>query len=85
MIIWLASYPKSRNTWIRLFLDSLFSSSKEFNINQNYITPFPLRKHFDGLTKDANNQNEFEKNFKAAQLNINLDSKVKIFKTHNAL
>ena len=85
MIIWLASYPKSGNTWIRLFLDSLFSSSKEFNINQNYISQFPLRKHFDGLTKDVNNQNEFAKNCKAAQLNINLDSKVKIFKTHNAL
>ena len=79
MIIWLASYPKSGNTWIRLFLDSLFSSSKEFSINQNYITQFPLRKYFDGLTKDVNNQNEFAKNCKAAQSNINLDSKVKIF------
>ena len=41
-----------------MFLDSLFSSSKEFSINKNYITQFPLRKHFDGLTKDVNNQNK---------------------------
>ena len=68
-----------------MFLDSLFSSSKEFSINKNYITQFPLRKYFDGLTKDVNNQNEFAKNCKTAQLNINLDSKVKIFKTHNTL
>ena len=46
MIIWLASYPKSGNTWIRLFLDSLFNSSEEFNINKNIIKQFPLRSNF---------------------------------------
>ena len=40
MIIWLASYPKSGNTWIRLFLDSLFSSSKEFNIKLHKFGTF---------------------------------------------
>ena len=54
MIIWLASYPKSGNTWIRLFLDSLFLTSDQFNINQNYIQQFPLRKHFDGITENIN-------------------------------
>ena len=85
MIIWLASYPKSGNTWIRLFLDNLFSSSDKFNINQNLIRQFPLRKHFAGLTKNINNQNEFAKNCINAQLRLNLDGKIKILKTHNAL
>ena len=61
MIIWLASYPKSGNTWIRLFLDSLFIASNEFNINQNFIQQFPLRSNFDGLTGNINNQREFAK------------------------
>ena len=85
MIIWLASYPKSGNTWIRLFLDNLFSSSDKFHINQNLIRQFPLRKHFYGLTKNINNQNELAKNCIDAQLRLNLDGKIKILKTHNAL
>ena len=85
MIIWLASYPKSGNTWIRLFLDSLFSTSKKFNINQNYITQFPLRKHFEGITKNINDQSEFAKNCVNAQSKLNFDKKIKILKTHNAL
>ena len=85
MIIWLASYPKSGNTWIRLFLDSLFSSSEEFNINQNYITQFPLRKHFEGITENINDQSEFAKNCVNAQSKLNFDKKIKILKTHNAL
>ena len=34
MIIWLASYPKSGNTWVRSFLTNYFSGSLEFNFNQ---------------------------------------------------
>ena len=85
MIIWLASYPKSGNTWIRLFLDNLFSSSDKFHINQNLIQQFPLRKHFSGLTENINNQNELAKNCIDAQLRLNLDGKIKVLKTHNAL
>ena len=84
MIIWLASYPKSGNTWIRLFLDSLFNSSEEFNINKNIIKQFPLRSNFIGISENINNQNEFAKHCIAAQQKINLDNKIKIFKTHNA-
>ena len=51
MIIWLASYPKSGNTWIRLFLDSLFSSSKEFNINQNYISQISSDSQYKSATE----------------------------------
>ena len=84
MIIWLASYPKSGNTWVRLFLDSLFLTKDRFNINNNYIRQFPLRRDFAGLTKNVNNQTEFAENCLVAQDRINLDNKIKIFKTHNA-
>mgnify|MGYP001290071135 CR=1 FL=1 len=34
MIIWLASYPKSGNTWLRMFLRAYFlSEDKKFSIN----------------------------------------------------
>ena len=84
MIIWLASYPKSGNTWIRLFLDSLLKSSDEFNINNNIIKQFPLRSNFKDISDNLNNQNEFAKYCIKAQQKINLDNKIKIFKTHNA-
>ena len=85
MIIWLASYPKSGNTWVRLFLDNLFSSANKFNINNNIVGQFPLRKHFKDLNIDVNNLDDFAMNCNAAQLKINLDKKIKIFKTHNAM
>ena len=48
MIIWLASYPKSGNTWVRLFLDFLIYSNGDLNINKNYIRLFPLRSDYKG-------------------------------------
>ena len=84
MIIWLSSYPKSGNTWVRLFLDNLLSPNKEFNINDNVIGQFPLRNHFLGLSDNIDNQDEFAKNCIKAQQKLNLDNSLKIFKTHNA-
>jgi len=85
MIIWLSSYPKSGNTWVRLFLDFLFLKKENFNINNNYIRQFPLRKDFTGLTNNVDDQNEFAENCIFSQDRVNLDNKIKIFKTHNAL
>ena len=35
MIIWLASYPKSGNTWVRSFLNSLlFNKNNEANLSE---------------------------------------------------
>ena len=85
MIIWLASYPKSGNTWVRLLLDHLILDTDKFNINNSYVTQFPLRKHFLDLTSNINDLDELAKNCKAAQQKLNLDNKIKIFKTHNAL
>ena len=84
MIIWLASYPKSGNTWVRLFLDNLLSGEKDFNINNNSIGQFPLRSHFLNLSANINDQNEFAKYCILAQQKLNLDNSTKLLKTHNA-
>ena len=44
MIIWLASYPKSGNTWLKLFLSAYLGNHKDpdtFDINKMMI-PFSL-------------------------------------------
>ena len=84
MIIWLASYPKSGNTWVRIFLNSLFSKVNETNINEIKITQFPQRKDFEGFTNNIDDLQEFVKYTLTSQIRINLDNKIKIFKTHNA-
>ena len=84
MIIWLSSYPKSGNTWVRLFLDNLLSPNKDFNINDNIIGQFPIRSHFLDFSENINDQSEFAKYCVEAQQKLNMDNKQKIFKTHNA-
>ena len=44
MIIWVASYPKSGNTWVRLFLKSYFQKANEkFSINNSNLDSFNAR------------------------------------------
>ncbi|MCF8335198.1 MAG: sulfotransferase domain-containing protein [Bacteroidales bacterium] len=51
-IVWLASYPKSGNTWFRVFLSNLFSeSSQPASINDLHHTPIAsVRQSFDEIT-----------------------------------
>ena len=85
MIIWLASYPKSGNTWVRLFLDAiLFNENKELKINETKIKQFPLREDFTELDVDVDNVEGFVSNCLISQERVNLDNSIKIFKTHNA-
>ena len=46
MIIWLASYPKSGNTWIRAFVSSLLFKKDNVNSldNMKQIHAYPLKK-----------------------------------------
>ena len=84
MIIWLASYPKSGNTWIRSIISALlYSSDGVFNFKLlNKINQFPEKRYFRDSVKDFNNFNEIKKNWILEQDKINLDNKIKIFKTH---
>ena len=86
MIVWLASYPKSGNTWVRLFLNSLFNSKdNKVDINNIQIRQFPLRDDFDDLKIKVDNIQEFVSNCILCQDKLNLDNSIKFFKTHNAL
>lgn len=84
MIIWLASYPKSGNTWVKIFLNSILFSKNNIDINKNNIRLFPLRSDFNTLDINVDNVKEFADNCLNAQNLINLDNKIKFFKTHNA-
>ena len=56
MIIWLASYPKSGNTWVRLFIDALLNNkNNKIDINNIKIRQFPLRSDFKGLDINIDN------------------------------
>ncbi len=85
MIVWLASYPKSGNTWVRIFLNSLlFSDREEININNIKIEQFPNKRHFNNISTDLSNIEEILENSINAQNLINLDKKIKFLKTHSA-
>ena len=87
MIIWIASYPKSGNTWARAFLSTyIYSQNGEFKFEDlKKITLFPLMKHFNDIGVTPNNFLEFAKNLVLAQDKINLSNDIVFFKTHNAM
>ncbi len=87
MIIWLASYPKSGNTWIRHFLASLiYSNQGKADLDKlGFIMQYPKRDQFEKLVTDYNDFNQIKKNWINSQNIINSDNKVKIFKTHHVL
>ena len=85
MIIWLASYPKSGNTWIRTFISSIIFSKdgiSNFN-NLEKIPQYPMRRHFHNLIENFQNIKEIKKNWIISQDKINLDNKIKFIKTHH--
>ena len=87
MIIWIASYPKSGNTWLRFFILSLLMGEKtDLNLNHlKAIANYPDKSHFDGLISDHLNLEEVAKNWISSQKKINLDKNLRFFKTHNML
>jgi len=84
MIIWLASYPKSGNTWVRSIISSLlYTNDGIFNFNLlRQLDQFPEKKNFKNLITDFGNFNQIKKNWITAQDIINLDGKQKLLKTH---
>ena len=87
MIIWLASYPKSGNTWIRSFLASLlFNKNNKADLDGiSNIPQYPLRSHFKNLVNNIDDIKEISSNWVKSQSLINNDKKIKFFKTHHAL
>ena len=84
MIIWLASYPKSGNTWLRSIISSLLHSDDgtfDFKLLKK-IQQFPEKKFFKNLIKNFKDFNEIKKNWILAQDKINLKNETEIFKTH---
>ena len=87
MIIWLASYPKSGNTWIRALITSYFSNNNKniFDVIEN-IKRFPHKSQFEAINKEKEilkNRNNVFKYFISAQEKINENNKLNIIKTHN--
>ena len=87
MIIWLASYPKSGNTWVRHFLASLiYSNQGKTGLEKlGFIMQYPKRDQFEKLVTNLDDFNQIKKNWINSQNLINSDNKLSIFKTHHAL
>ena len=84
MIIWLASYPKSGNTYVRAFLSAYyFSENGQFDFKLiPKIKQFPDIEFFN---QKINNVEEASKQWIPAQKKINQDRKIKFLKTHSCL
>ncbi|MDB2698725.1 sulfotransferase domain-containing protein [Candidatus Pelagibacter bacterium] len=85
MIVWLASYPKSGNTYLRSILASYFFSKDgnyTFDLIKN-INQFPHGGLFKKLGIDINNQEEVVRNYIKVQEIINKKNSIQFFKTHS--
>ena len=89
MIIWIASYPKSGNTWIRSLLSYyLYSQKDDFDFNLLKKVPRFNQKKFISpvvnLEKLKIQPLKIYEFWELAQNRLNLDNQIKFFKTHNA-
>tara|TARA_Y100000996_G_scaffold406404_1_gene382713 strand:+ start:984 stop:1832 length:849 start_codon:yes stop_codon:yes gene_type:complete len=87
MIIWLSSYPKNGNTWLRSLVSAYYYTKDGFFLSDNqlnFIPQFPVKKYFEGFNYNLTLPGDTSKYWIAAQDKINLDKKIKFFKTHNA-
>ena len=89
MIIWIASYPKSGNTWVRSLLSTyLHSNDGNFNFNLlKNILKFPSKKYLNYFLEDFSDIKKVSKYWIAAQERMNLfnENKSMLLKTHSAL
>ena len=86
MITWIASYPKSGNTWVRSFLSNYLSDNEDFNFKQlKRIKKFPSEALFEELNVNQNNAGDIAANWIPMQSIVNLKNKLTYLKTHNAM
>jgi len=85
MIIWLASYPKSGNTFVRSFLSSyVFSKDGIFNFELlKNIKQFPDNSLFENIGVDTKNQEEMNKNYINSQKVFYNEKSIRFLKTHS--
>ena len=84
MIIWIASYPKSGNTYLRSFISSYFFSKKgkfDFNLLLN-VLQFPSIKF---TKKNLNSKLEASQNWIYNQKQFFSGENIHFIKTHNTL
>ncbi len=87
MIIWLASYPKSGNTWVRALLSAYLYSEQgdfQFNLLKN-IDAFPSKKYFESFMTSFHDMKKVSNFWLPAQNKINLKDGITFLKTHSAL
>ena len=84
MIIWIASYPKSGNTYIRSFLSAYyFSKDGEFSFDLlKNIKQFPNVEFFDNSFDSVEQASQ---NWIKAQKKIKAKNKILFLKTHSCL
>ena len=85
MIVWLASYPKSGNTFVRSLLSSyIFSKDGVFNFELlKNIKQFPDNSLFKHIGVDTNNDEEIYKNYINTQKIFNKKNSIRFLKTHS--
>jgi len=86
MIIWLASYPKSGNTWLRALLSSYLYSDGKFNFDLlNKIDSFPSERFFKNYPDKFENPEDTTEYWLKEQEKMNQSNNITFLKTHNAL
>ncbi len=86
MIFWIASYPKSGNTWLRAFISTYYYSEDGIFDEQilKKIDQFPTMKYLIDFKYDKKIVGATCKYWIRAQEKINFEKKLKFLKTHNA-
>ncbi len=87
MIFWIASYPKSGNTWLRALLSAYYYSNNGI-FNQELlkkIRQFPEKLFFKNFNYEPTSVVDTSRFWIKAQEKINEEKGLKFFKTHNLL
>ena len=87
MIIWIASYPKSGNTWLRALLASYyFTNEGSFSLSLlDKIDNFPSDKFFEEYNDQFSKVEDTCKYWLKEQEKINKKNKITLLKTHSAI
>ena len=87
MIIWIASYPKSGNTWLRALLASYyFTNEGSFSLSLlDKIDAFPSDKFFKEYNDQFSKVEDTSKYWLKEQEKINKKNKITFLKTHSAI